>query len=127
MRQRVGVDRLVRDGLGVRAGRRFDDQWLVEVRRVRRDRGELPRELTERQVLASPIDQTERRRIPEGRRAAVADQDLEPVGKRQELGETSAYPADDVPDATPAMAGAEVAAGGVGQPCDGLRPHLRRP
>ena len=69
----VGVRRCA---LGMGAGGRLDDLGLVEMRRGRDDRGELRGELAERQVLAAALDQAERRRVPERRRAAVAEQHL---------------------------------------------------
>ena len=52
--------------------------------------GELRRELADHEVRAAPLDEPERRRVPEERRAADAEQHLVAVGEREEVGETAA-------------------------------------
>ena len=53
----------------------------------RGDRGELRRELADHEVRAALLDEAEHGRVPEERRAAVADQHLVAVGQREQLGD----------------------------------------
>ena len=69
------------------ARRRFDDERVVEERRVARDGGELRRELAEHQMLGALLDDAEGGRVPEQGAAAGAEQHLVAVGEREQLGE----------------------------------------
>ena len=100
---------------------------IVEVGRGACDCGELRRELADHEVRAALLDEAERRRVPEQRGAAVADQHLVAVGKREQLREAAPDPADHAAHAVLAVARAEVAGRGVGERGDGLVGNLRRP
>ena len=72
-----------------------DDRVADE--RVGGDRGgELGAELAERQVQRALVDEAERGGVPEGRRPAVAEDHLVPVGHREELPHAVAHLADEV-------------------------------
>src|SRR5689334_11657319 len=71
-------------------------------------RRELRRELAERQVLASALDDAEHGRVPERRRTAQAEDDLVTVGQREEGREAVAHPTHHAADAFAAVAGSEV-------------------
>ena len=58
-----------------------------EVGRRRTCIGELRGELAEHEVLAARADQSERRSVPEDRRAAVAADDLPSIGQVEERGQ----------------------------------------
>ena len=75
----------------------------------RRDRGELRRELAERQVLRPVPDQAERGDVPERGGAAVAEDDLVAVGQREQRGQAVADPLDQRRDRGLPVRGAEVA------------------
>ncbi len=104
-----------RGGLGMGAGRRFDDHGLVQVGggggRGRELRGELP----EAQVLAALVDQAEGGHVPEAGGAPVAQHHLVAVGQRQQLGQAVAQLRHREADTRLAMAGAQVAGGHAGQ------------
>ena len=76
--------------LGALARRRLAHLRVVEVRCGAGDGGELRRELADHEMGAPAFDEAERRRIPEQRRAAVADQHLVAIGKREQVGEPGA-------------------------------------
>ena len=94
MRRRVDVDAgLSGEHRGV-AGLGLDDRRVTEVRRLLGGRGELGAELTEGQELRAVLDESEGRGVPEGRRPAVAEDDLVPLGQGEELGDAVAQPLD---------------------------------
>lgn len=82
-----GVDVDARLGLRVRVGARVggDDGGVGQPGRELRGLGELRRELAEVQVLGLRLDQAVRRDVPEGGRAAVAEDDLVPLGEEKRL------------------------------------------
>src|SRR5204863_5976815 len=115
VREGVHVDVGVRFKLGMGARRGFDDLRGVEERCGGGDGGELGGELAEAEVLGPTLDEAERGSVPEGRRAAVAEDDLVALGEREELGHA-------LPQATHyglhsglTMAGAQVGWSGGGE------------
>ena len=94
MRPGVGVDAVLGDRLGTRAGLAGDHAGVGEPRRLLRRRGELGGELAEGQVLALLADQAEAGDVPERGRAAVAEDDLVAVGQVEEGGQALAHAAD---------------------------------
>src|SRR5207249_3590466 len=83
--------------------------------------------LAEREVLAAPLDQAERGRVPEQRRAAVRHQHFVPVGQCEQLGDPLADAMDDALHAGLAVARAHQPGAGRRQGGQCLGPHLRRP
>ena len=81
VRPGVDVDALLGDGLGQRAGVAGDHGRGRRATARRGGLGELRGELTEGQVLALLSDQAERRDVPEGGGAAVAEHHLVAVGE----------------------------------------------
>ncbi len=110
---------------GSGAGRR-----LAHVRRLQPGRlggcRELAAELAEHQVLAAILDETEGRGIPEGRRAAVAGDDLVAVRGAEELAELRAHLPDEVLHRCLTMRGAEQRRAGTGERLELLAAHLGR-
>ena len=94
MRPGVDVDVGGRLGVGCVTGVGRQDLRVGEERGLAGDGGELGGELTERQVLGPVADQAERGRVPEGRGAAVAEDDLVAVGQAEQRVETFPDPLD---------------------------------
>jgi hypothetical protein len=78
-------------------------------------------------MLAPPLDQAEDHGIPEHCGAAHAEDDLESLGKSEEIGDAPTEAPDHVLDGRLPVAGTEVGAGAPGQRGDGLGPDLRGP
>jgi hypothetical protein len=108
----------------MRSGRRLDHVWVLQVRRRLHRRGELGGELAEREVLAPPLDQSERGAVPEARASAVPEQDLITVRQREEGREPAADATDDRAHARLAVRRAEVPTTGCRKMRDGLLPNL---
>ena len=71
-----------------------DDRRVAQVRRLLGRGRELGAELPEGQELRAVLDQPERRRVPEGGRPAIAEDDLVALGQREQLGDAVAQPLD---------------------------------
>ena len=123
----VGVDAGLGLGLGpgARVGR--EHGRLLQERRRAHCRRELRRELAERQVLAALADQVERRHVPEGGGAAVAEDHLVAVGQREQLGQPLSHPAHHGAHPLLPVGGAEVRRTRRRERVESLDPHLARP
>jgi hypothetical protein len=126
VRERVQVDAVLGDRLGVAARIRAHDRGLAEMWRRGGRIGELRGELTEHQVLAALLDEAERRDVPEDGGAAVAEHDLPPVRQREQRAEAGADRADEVLDRRLAVRGAQHRVLSVGERRDLLGADLRR-
>ena len=124
--ERVGVDARTADGNGVVARVGRDDLGVTQVRGGLHGLAELGRELAEVQVLALVLDQAEGGDVPEGRGAAVAEQDLVAVGQGEHLGQAVAQLADLELHGRLPVAGAEEVAGRPVQHVDGVGPDTGR-
>ena len=94
MRERVKVDRVVRDAEWMRAHITGDDLGVTQVRRLFHAARELGGELAEAEVLGVLVHQMERRGVPEAGGAAVAEQHFVAVGKVEQSLQTVAHFAD---------------------------------
>src|SRR5437764_5745705 len=108
------------------AWRRLDDLWRFEERCGRGHGGEFGRELAEAQVLGPALDEPEGGRVPEGRRAAVAEDDLVVVGQREQLADAVTKAAHDRLHGRLTVAGAQVGWSRGGEGSHRLLAHLRR-
>ena len=85
----------IRDRCGRAAGIGLHDDRVAEERRSGADRRELLGELAEAQVQGALADETGGGGVPEGGRAAVAEDDLVVLGEREELTQTGPDATDD--------------------------------
>ena len=114
---------------GARVGRvariRGDRERFLEERRRGRGLRELGRELAVGQMQRALLDQRERGRVPECRRAAVAERHLIAVGRGEQLAQTSADVRDERLDRGLAMGGAHHRRAVLGQARERLRADPR--
>ncbi len=126
MRQRVEVDAVGGDGVGMVAGLGAHDHRLGEVRCRLTCRGELAGELPEHQVVAASLDEPEGRCVPEHRRSAIAEHDLPAVGQREEVVQAATDIGDEPADRRLAVRRAEQRAGRRDECVDLFAANLRR-
>jgi hypothetical protein len=127
VRPRDGVGARVAGRLGGVAGLGADDDRVRQERRALRDRRELLRELAEGQVQRALAHEAGGGGVPEGGRAAVAQDDLVAVGQREELGQAGAHAADELLDGRLAMRGAHQGRARAREVGELLGADLRRP
>jgi hypothetical protein len=102
------------------------DDRVLEERGARRDGRKLLRELAARGVVPAALDDSSRGRIPERRRAAVAEDHLVAIRQRQKRAQAIANTADEVLHWSLPMARAEVPRVAL-KSLKLLRTHLGRP
>lgn len=90
MGEGIQVDALDRFDRRCRARHGLGNRWLAQMWGNAGCGGELGAELAEAQVMAALGDEPEGGRIPECRCAAVAEQDLVPIGQAEQFGQTVA-------------------------------------
>ena len=111
-------------GSGASPGSRLHHHRLLQERRLARDLRELRGELAVGQVQRAALDQPARGGVPEGRRPAVAERDLVPVGRAEQLAQPGADLADERLDRLLPVRGAH-RRGPLAQPRERLRADLR--
>ena len=121
----VGVDPASATGTGRCPA--LDHRGLAEERRLRRDVGELRRELAEREVLGAVADEVERRDVPEAGRPAVAEDDHVPLREGEEGAEPVLDPGHEVLHRLLPVGRAEDGASDGCQVLHLLGAHLARP